>query len=52
MPQEVIAQSMNDQRSKRESMSVEEATFSKMWEIAAIVKCWSAKATIRRGKQS
>ena len=29
---------MNDDRSKRDSMSIEEATISNMWEIAAIVE--------------
>lgn len=38
MQQEVIAQCMNDQRPKRDSMSIEEATVSNMWEIAAIVE--------------
>ena len=29
---------MSDERSKRDSMSIEEATISNMWEIAAIVE--------------
>ncbi len=29
---------MTDQRPKRDSMSIEEATISNMWEIAAIVE--------------
>ena len=35
--QAVIAQSMIDQRPKRDAMSTKEATVSNMWEIAAIV---------------
>ena len=37
MQQAVIAQSKNDDRPKRESMSIKEATVSNMWESAAIV---------------
>jgi hypothetical protein len=39
----VIAQYMNDQRPKRESMSIDEATVSDMWEIAAIVEVLERK---------
>jgi hypothetical protein len=34
---------MNDDRPKRNSMSVEEATVSNMWEIAAIVEVLERK---------
>jgi hypothetical protein len=34
---------MNDQRPKRDSMSLEEATISNMWEIAAIVEVLERK---------
>ena len=34
---------MSEQRSKRESMSLEEATISNMWEIAAIVELLEQK---------
>ena len=34
---------MNDDRPKRNSMSVEEATVSSMWEIAAIVEVLERK---------
>jgi hypothetical protein len=34
---------MSDDRPKRESMSVEEATISNMWEIAAIVEVLERK---------
>jgi hypothetical protein len=34
---------MNDQRPKRETMSIEEATVSNMWEIAAIVQLLERK---------
>ena len=34
---------MRDQRPKRESMSIEEATISNMWEIAAIVEVLERK---------
>ena len=34
---------MSDQRPKRETMSVEEATVSNMWEIAAIVEVMERK---------
>ena len=34
---------MSDQRPKRESMSIEEATISNMWEIAAIVEVLERK---------
>jgi hypothetical protein len=36
--QEVIAQSMNARRPTRDSMSLEEATISHMWEMVAIVE--------------
>ena len=36
---------MSDDRPKRETMSIEEATVSNMWEIAALVKVLE-----RRGK--
>jgi hypothetical protein len=32
----VIAQYMNDQRPKRETKTIDEATISNMWEIAAL----------------
>jgi len=35
---------MSDQRPKRDSMSLEEATISNMWEIAAIVELLEQKA--------
>ena len=34
---------MTDQRPKRETMSIEEATISNMWEIAAIVEVPAAE---------
>jgi hypothetical protein len=34
---------MNDDRPKRDSMSIEEATVSNMWEIAAIVELLEQK---------
>ena len=34
---------MNDQRPKRDSLSVEEATISNMWEIAALVEVLERK---------
>jgi hypothetical protein len=34
---------MSDERSKRETMSLEEATVSNMWEIAAIVEVLERK---------
>ena len=34
---------MSDQRPKRESMSIEEATISNMWELAAIVELLEQK---------
>jgi hypothetical protein len=34
---------MNNSRPKRDSMSIEEATISNMWEIAAIVEVLSRK---------
>jgi hypothetical protein len=34
---------MNDHRAKRDSMSIEEATVSNMWEIAAIVEVLERK---------
>jgi hypothetical protein len=44
----VIAQSMSDQRPKRDtmSMSIEEATVSNMWEIAAIVEVLERKCML------
>ena len=41
--QEVIVQSMSDQRPKRDTMFLEEATVSNMREIAAIVKVLERK---------
>ena len=35
---------MNDQRPKHESMSLDEATISNMWEIAAIVEALERKS--------
>jgi len=35
---------MNDDRPKRDSMSIEEATISNMWEIAAIVEVLERKS--------
>jgi hypothetical protein len=35
---------MSDQRPKRDTMSLEEATISNMWEIAAIVELLERKA--------
>ena len=35
---------MNDQRPKRDSMSIEEATISNMWEIAALVEALERKS--------
>jgi hypothetical protein len=43
LQQAVIAQYMNDQRSKRETMSIEEATASNMWGMAAIVELLECK---------
>ena len=42
---------MNDQHPKRETMSVEEATVSNMWEIAAIVEVLERK-DLSAGKTS
>jgi hypothetical protein len=41
---------MSTDRPKRDTMSLEEATISNMWEIAAIVEALDERATIRRGK--
>ena len=39
---------MSDQRATSDSVSIEEAIFSNIWEIAAIVEeCWSGKASVR-----
>ena len=38
MQQAVIAEYMSTDHPKRDSMSIEEATISNMWEIAAIVE--------------
>jgi len=38
MDQLSMAKRMNDNRSKRDSMSIEEATVSTIWEIAAIME--------------
>ena len=35
---------MNDQRPKRDSLSIEEATLSNMWEIAALVEVLERKS--------
>ena len=39
----MIAQSLNVQRSTRDSMSLEEATISNMWEMVAIVELLEQK---------
>jgi len=41
---------MSDNRPKRDSMSIEEATTSNMWEIAAIVAVMERKGCYRRGR--
>ena len=41
---------MSDQRSTRESMSIEEATISNMWKIAAIVEVLERKGILPKGK--
>jgi hypothetical protein len=41
---------MNDDRPKRESMSLEEATVSNMWEISAIVEALGRKELPLKGK--
>jgi len=38
MAQLIMAKRMNENRSKRDSMSIEEATVLNIWEIAAIVE--------------
>ncbi|TKB88564.1 MAG: hypothetical protein E8D41_16365 [Nitrospira sp.] len=39
---------MSDDRPKRESMSIEEATISNMWEIAAIVEMLERKSLYKK----
>lgn len=41
---------MSDQRPKRDSMSIEEATVSNMWEIAAIVEVLERKGLLPKRK--
>lgn len=41
---------MSDNRPKRDSMSIEEATISNMWEIAAIVAVMEGKGLLLKGK--
>jgi hypothetical protein len=41
---------MSDQRPKRGSMSIEAATVSNMWEIAAIVEVLERKELLSKGK--
>jgi len=41
---------MNDDRPKRDSMSIEEATVSNMWEIAAIVEISERTGLSLKGK--
>ena len=41
---------MSNDGPKRDTMSLEEATVSNMWEIAAIVEVLERKGTIQRGK--
>jgi hypothetical protein len=41
---------MNDQRPKRETMSIEEASVSNMWEIAATVEVLKRKGILPKSK--
>ena len=41
---------MSDEHAKRESMSIEEATISNMWEIAVIVEVLERKGLLPKGK--
>ena len=41
---------MNNQRPTRDSMSIEEATISNMWDIAAIVEVLERKGLPLKGK--
>ena len=41
---------MSDDRPKRETMSIEEATVSNMWEIAAIVEVMARMGILPKGK--
>ena len=50
MQQEVIAQYLSNQRPERDTMTLEEATISNMWEIAAVAGVLDGRATIRHGK--
>ena len=46
----MIAQYISNQRPKRNTMSLEEATVSNMWEIAAIVEVLERKGMLPKGK--
>jgi hypothetical protein len=41
---------MNDQRPKRDTMSLEEATISNMWEVAPLVEVLDRKGLLLKGK--
>ncbi len=41
---------MSDQRPKRDSMSIEAATVSNMWGIAAIVEVLERKRLVAKGR--
>ena len=44
LQQALIAKSMSNQRPKRQTMSMEEATISNMWEMAEIVEVLERKS--------